>query len=69
VTAPSGDTTPHARIGLAADPSPAQLAAWRRLWALLLADDPEHTSAPRPANREALTNGTDPLARRTRSDE
>jgi len=56
------------RIVVTNAPSPAQLAAWRRLWALLLADNPEHTSAPRPANREALMNGTDRLARRTKSD-
>jgi hypothetical protein len=36
----------------------AQLAAWRRLWKWLLADEPEDSTAPR-GEREAASDGTD----------
>jgi hypothetical protein len=47
---------------------PAQLAAWRWLWQRLLAgNNPENSNAPR-GERDALSDGSDPLARRTRGD-
>jgi hypothetical protein len=51
-------------IVTSAEPTPAQRAAWKRLWALLLADGPEHGNGPR-GGREPLSDGPDPLARRT----
>jgi hypothetical protein len=36
-----------------ADPSPAQLAAWARLWALLLHDEPRNGNAPLVRTGEA----------------
>jgi hypothetical protein len=34
---------PSVCVVIATDPGPAQLAAWRRLWALLLTGDPKDT--------------------------
>jgi hypothetical protein len=48
-------------------PTDPQMLAWRRLWALLLADEPENGTAP-SGELEAVRAGTNHVARRTRSD-
>jgi hypothetical protein len=46
VRAASPDLTPDVRLVMSAEPTTAQVTAWRRLWALLLADEPKNTKAP-----------------------
>jgi hypothetical protein len=51
------------RIVMCTDPIPGQLAAYRRLWQLLLADAPKHTNAPEPGSPEAsMTDAVDQTA-------
>lgn len=54
---PQPATSPHLQIVTTTDPDPAQRAAWRWLWARLLA--PENSNAPEGATPRASLRDPD----------